>query len=100
MTGTGARLDRFAQSRSVLVLAFGWGLGEATFLFIVPDLLLTLIATRSLRSAIKASVAALAGALIGGAVVAAFAHIQPEPARAFLLHIPVINAHLLERVAG
>lgn len=84
----------------MLLAAFLWGFGEATVFFIVPDVLLTWIATRSLRSAIKASLAALAGAMIGGAAVVAFAHTSPDVARAFLLHIPGINAHLLERVSG
>ena len=59
-----------------------------------------MLATRSLGSAIKATIAALAGALVGGALVVGFAHASPDAARAFLLHIPGINAHLLERVAG
>src|SRR5438270_13950747 len=84
--------DQRVTGGAALALAFIWGLGEATFFFIVPDVLLTLIATRSLRSAIKATIAALAGALIGGVVMVAFAHTWPETARAFLLHIPGINA--------
>jgi membrane protein YqaA with SNARE-associated domain len=95
-----ARSDQPATGRAALIVAFAWGLSEAIFFFIVPDVLLTLIAARSLRSAMKATIAALAGALVGGALVVVFAHASPEAARAFLLHIPGINAHLLERVAG
>src|SRR5436853_5373708 len=95
-----SRPDQLVTGRAALATAFAWGLAEALFFFIVPDVLLTLIATRSLRSAIKATIAALAGALIGGVVMVAFAYTWPETARAFLLHIPGINAHLLERVAG
>jgi hypothetical protein len=82
------------------MVAFAWGVAEAIFFFIVPDVWLTLIATRSLRSAMKATIVALAGALAGGALVVVFAHASPEAAHTFLLHIPGINAHLLERVAG
>ncbi|HKP13806.1 MAG TPA: hypothetical protein VJZ91_16915 [Blastocatellia bacterium] len=95
-----SRADRLATSRAILFVAFLWGLGEALFFFIVPDVLLTWVATRSLRSAVKASLAALAGALIGGAALVAFAHASPDTARAFLPHIPGINARLLERVSG
>jgi membrane protein YqaA with SNARE-associated domain len=95
-----AHLDKPVTGRAALIVAFAWGLSEAIFFFIVPDVWLTLIATRSLRAAMKATIAALAGALVGGALMAAFAHSSPEAAHAFLLHIPGINAHLLERVAG
>ncbi|MEN3332649.1 MAG: hypothetical protein V7641_2014 [Blastocatellia bacterium] len=94
------RSDQLATGRAALTVAFAWGLAEAIFYFIVPDVLLTLIAARSLRSAMKATIAALAGALIGGALVVVFASVSPDAARAFLLHIPGINPHLLERVAG
>ncbi|HJQ22753.1 MAG TPA: hypothetical protein VKA60_02480 [Blastocatellia bacterium] len=96
----GGRFDRLVAGPLVLALACAWGLGEAAFFFIVPDVLLTWIATRSLTAAIKASLAALAGALAGGALMVALAHASPEAMHAFLLHIPGINAHLLERVAG
>lgn len=93
-------LDKLATGGAALIAAFVWGFAEAICFFIVPDVLLTLVAARSLRRAIKASVAALAGALVGGALMVALAHQMPESARAFLLHIPGINPHLLERVAG
>jgi membrane protein YqaA with SNARE-associated domain len=95
-----SRIDRFVKSRMALVLAFIWGFSEAVFFFFVPDVLLTAIAARSMAAAIKASVAALAGALIGGAVMVVIAHTSPETARTLLLHIPGIHANLLERVAG
>ena len=95
-----SRSDQLVIGRAALATAFAWGLAEAICFFIVPDVLLTLIATRSLRSAMKATMAALAGALVGGALVVVFAHASPDAAGAFLLHIPGINAHLLERVAG
>ena len=96
----GGRFERFATGHLLLAIACLWGLGEATVFFIVPDVLLSWVATRSLRAAMKATVAALVGALVGGALMAVFAHAAPETARAFLQHIPGINAHLLERVAG
>jgi membrane protein YqaA with SNARE-associated domain len=92
--------DPFLFNRALFMAAFVWGLGEATLFFIVPDVLLTWAATRSLRSAMQATLVALAGALVGGAAVVAFAHAWPDTARTILLHIPGINAHLLERVSG
>jgi hypothetical protein len=95
-----ARADHLATSRAMMIAAFLWGLAEATFFFIVPDVLLTWIATRSLRSSIQASLVALAGALVGGVAVVTFAAASPDRAHGLLLHIPGINLHLLERVSG
>lgn len=91
-------LDKLATGGAALVAAFAWGFAEAICFFIVPDVLLSLVATRSLRRAIKATIAALAGALVGGALMVAWARGSPEAAHAFLLHIPGISAHLLERI--
>lgn len=92
-------LDDFVVSRAVLMLACAWGLAEATFFFIVPDVLLTLIACRALRPALKATVAALVGALVGGAMMYAFGVHQPGVARDFLDRVPAISPALITRVA-
>ena len=93
-------LDEFLSSRAALILAFVWGLAEATFFFIVPDVLLTLIACRKLRPALNATLAALAGALAGGAFMYAFGLREPDTAHAFLSHVPAITPALLARVTG
>jgi membrane protein YqaA with SNARE-associated domain len=82
------------------VLAFAWGLAEATFFFIVPDVLLTLIACRALRPALKATLAALVGALLGGAIMYAFGLRAPETARIFLDNVPAISPDLITRVTS
>jgi membrane protein YqaA with SNARE-associated domain len=93
-------LDEFLSSRATLTLAFAWGLAEATFFFIVPDVLLTLIACRKLKASLFATIAALAGALVGGALMFAFGLREPDSAHAFLDHIPAISSELITRVAG
>ncbi len=93
-------LDKFALSRAVLVLAFAWGLAEATFFFIVPDVLLTLIACRMLKPALKATTFALIGALVGGALMYAIGRRDPVNARALLDQIPAISPALIMRVAS
>ena len=57
-----------ARPRSLVThgLAFAWGLAEATFFFIVPDVLLTRVALRDFHASVIASLWAVAGALIGG----------------------------------
>jgi membrane protein YqaA with SNARE-associated domain len=79
-------------------MAFIWGLAEATFFFIVPDVFLTLIAVRNWRCALKATTFALAGSLIGGAMTFALGQASPERARSLLDHVPGISSQLMERV--
>src|SRR5436190_22833846 len=95
----GSRLDDFAASRAVLTLALAWGLAEATFFFIVPDVLLTLIACRTIKPALKATVAALIGALAGGTIMYTFGYHKSVGARAFLDQVPAISMALDTRVA-
>lgn len=94
-----SNLDDFASSRAAVILAFAWGLAEATFFFIVPDVLLTLVACRALRPALKATVAALVGALAGGALMYAFGVHKAHTARVFLDHVPAISPALIADVA-
>jgi membrane protein YqaA with SNARE-associated domain len=94
-----ASLDDFASSRAVLALAFAWGLAEATFFFIVPDVLLTLISCRALKPALKATVASLIGALAGGTIMYIFGARDAQAARTFLDNVPAIDPALITRVA-
>lgn len=91
-------LDRFLLGPQAQLVAFVWGLAEATFLFLVPDVFLTLISVRSLRPALKGTALALAGALIGGAMMYAFGHKAPEQARTLLDQVPGISSRLMARV--
>jgi membrane protein YqaA with SNARE-associated domain len=90
--------DRFVHSRIALCTAFVWGLAEATFFFIVPDVLITLLACRSLRPALKASVAALLGALLGGSLMFVCAAQRPDVMQRYLLRVPAIDAELVMQV--
>jgi membrane protein YqaA with SNARE-associated domain len=93
-------VDDFVSSRAALTVAFAWGFSEATFFFIVPDVLLTLIACRALRPALKATVAALAGALAGGALMYVLGARDPSLARVALDYVPAIGPALITRVTG
>src|ERR1051326_549150 len=79
-------------------LAFGWGFAEATFFFLVPDVALMFIALRGFAAGLRASVAALAGALLGGSLMYIWGHEAPAAAEAFLKHVPAIHAALLTTV--
>jgi membrane protein YqaA with SNARE-associated domain len=81
-----------------LLAALAWGFAEATLFFIVPDVLLTLLALWNPRGAIEASIAALAGALIGGCVMYAWGQRSPDQALATLLRVPAIKQGLIDSV--
>jgi len=94
----GSRLDRFLLGPYAQFVAFVWGLGEATVFFLVPDVFLTLIAVRNLRPALKGTVFALSGALIGGAMMYALGHEAPKQMRSLLDNVPGISSRLITRV--
>jgi membrane protein YqaA with SNARE-associated domain len=77
-------------------LAFAWGLAEATFFFVVPDVFTTRLALQDFRRALVSCLAAVAGALIGGALLWCIAdyEVGPRLLRAFL-HLPGINLDLV-----
>ena len=60
-TNSSGPLDRFVHGRAATLCAFAWGFAEATLFFFVPDVLLTLIACRSLRASLKATTASILG---------------------------------------
>ena len=57
------------RPRLVRTLAFGWGLAEATFFFIVPDVLSTRLVLTDRRAGFAACGWSLAGALAGGCLL-------------------------------
>lgn len=72
-------------------IAFVWGLAEATFFFLVPDIFLTRQAIRGLMPALRAALAALGGAVLGGLVMYVLAQADFAALRRFLDFIPAIS---------
>lgn len=91
-------LDRFTQSTAAQVVAFGWGLAEATVFVIVPDVLLTVLGCRSIRSGLRAALSALVGALAGGLITYAAGRSAPEATQDFLVYLPGIQPGLIQTV--
>jgi hypothetical protein len=79
----------------IFLVAFLWGWSEATWFFIVPDVLLTLLALRSLRTALVACVWATIGAIVGGAMTVDYANLHPASSRAILVSIPGISDRMI-----
>ncbi|GAB4538471.1 MAG: hypothetical protein Tsb0019_39390 [Roseibium sp.] len=72
-------------------LAALWGFAEATLFFIVPDVLLTGLALRSVRKALAAAMIAAVSATLGGALVRICAETFPGTTRAVLLLVPGVS---------
>lgn len=87
--------------RAWLWLAFAWGLAEATFFFIVPDVLTSRLVLQRARLGVAACFSSLAGALLGGSLLFWLGHdpsVQMALAQA-MDYLPGINATLV-RQAG
>jgi membrane protein YqaA with SNARE-associated domain len=81
------------------VAAALWGIAEATFFFIVPDILLTAaVLVFGFAMALRFAVAAAAAAALGGLIMMQWGASDPEAARALLLSVPLIGPDLLDRV--
>jgi membrane protein YqaA with SNARE-associated domain len=81
-------------------LAFAWGFAEATLFFVVPDVLITLLALRGFRRGLVASGHVLAGALVGGALMWAWGANDLPAARAAIDLLPAIGPALMDRIAA
>jgi membrane protein YqaA with SNARE-associated domain len=81
-----------------IIAAAVWASGEATFFFIVPDVLLTLAALRhGLRAGLKLAVAAALCASLAGLGMSLWGAHDIGPARHAMLKIPAIGPDLLTR---
>ncbi|WP_120496830.1 VTT domain-containing protein [Kiloniella sp. EL199] len=84
---------------SLYYVAFLWGISEATFFFIVPDLFLSLICIRyNAYQAICFSLLTLAGALVGGVLLYYLGRAYPEIIYNLLERLPAINTDMMQEV--
>src|SRR5689334_5275905 len=81
----------FISQSGVLWLGFFWGFAEATLFFIVPDVLLTLIALYSFRRSARLIACILLGALAGGSVMFYFGEKDRPQAQALVLQVPFVS---------
>jgi membrane protein YqaA with SNARE-associated domain len=81
-----------------LAAAFLWGLAESTFFFIIPDVFLSFVAMLDWRSTWRHIVAALAGALLGGALLFHWSQTDPKAAHATVARVPFITPGMFAKV--
>jgi len=89
-----------ATARRWRLVAFAWGLAEATLFFVVPDVWITRVALRSRREALRCVALAAAGAVVGGAVVYLWASRDPAAVRAAFDALPAIAPSLIDQAGA
>jgi membrane protein YqaA with SNARE-associated domain len=87
-----------ARTDRACLLAAAWGVAEATFFFIVPDVLLSWLAIQNYRRAMVSCAWATAGALIGGLIIWWVGAANPDLVRAIFEGIPAINEQMIGNV--
>jgi len=87
----------FVSRRWILWVGFFWGLAEATLFFIVPDVLLTLVALFSFRRSARVLACILLGALCGGTIMFYLGASHPAQAKATVLRVPFVSAAMFEK---
>lgn len=79
-------------------LCAAWGLLEATVFFVVPDVPLSFAALASWRRALRLMVWTLAGAVLGGLVMFAWATADAASARRVVEGVPAVSDELVASV--
>lgn len=81
-----------------MIFAFCWGFAEATLFFILPDVLLTIIALKNGKYAIGACLIALVGAIFGGTLMYLWGLLDPQTALSIVEKVPAINPEMIKEV--
>lgn len=81
-----------------MILAFLWSLAEATFFFIIPDVIITFIALHSFKAGLQASLIAVLGALIGGSYMYFLASKNYTSAYRIVERVPAISKKMIREV--
>jgi 1-acyl-sn-glycerol-3-phosphate acyltransferase len=96
-----AAYDRWAglaSSRAGLLLMFGWAVCEAIFWPIIPDFLLVPMQIVNKRRPYLLTIAAIAGAALGGTVLYLVAFVVPGAMLTFVSHLPLVSGQQMLEV--
>jgi membrane protein YqaA with SNARE-associated domain len=87
----------FILQPGVLWAGFAWGFAEATLFFIVPDVLLTLIALFSFSRSARTLACILLGALTGGTIMFYLGAKDPSQARRVVSRVPFVSQAMFDK---
>ncbi len=94
------KLLEFFKSRLGNWVAFVWGVCEATFFFIVPDVFFCLTALLVPGRGILHGFISILGSLVGGVILYQLAFLFPVRLHEFLVHVPGISQKMVAFVQG
>ena len=77
---------------------FVWGFAEATIFFVVPDILLSWLALRSVKRALTASVWVMTGALLGGTCIWILGRLDAGSGATAFAALPAISEAMITNV--
>lgn len=103
LNSTGRGLSRSAWQQSFpgrpgVLAAFIWGLAEATFFFVIPGVFLSFVAILDWRRTSRHILAAIAGALLGGALLFHWASADSAAVRAAVAGVPFVRENMCAKV--
>jgi hypothetical protein len=81
-----------------MLIAFLWGLAEASFFFVIPDVFLSFVAIFAWRRTWPHILAAISGAFVGGALLFQWAQVNPVQAHAAVARVPFVRESMFARV--
>lgn len=91
------RIRNLLERPWVLAVGCLWGFAEATLFFVVPDVLLTIVALYSPRRSVKLMAFILLGALAGGSLMFFLGARDPRQAQALVLRVPFVSSAMFEK---
>ncbi len=80
-----------------LAVGFLWGAAEGSFFFIIPDLIITLVALFSFKRSLLQIAAVLAGSLLAGASMYAWGQASPDAAKDAVKRVPFVRGSMFEK---
>lgn len=93
------RLKSHTTSKAPGIIAFAWGLLEATFFFIVPDIYLGFVGLFRWQAALLAVGATVLGAVVGGLIMYSLAGSLGDQVNDWLQQIPLITPSMIVEVS-
>jgi len=84
----------------MMIASFIWGFSEATFFFIIPDVLLSYYALKNdnLKNIFLINIICITGAAIGGTVIFIMSTVNHANVVDFMLSVPAIHTYMLDHV--
>ena len=84
----------------MMIIIFIWGLSEATWFFIIPDVILSMYAlkTKKLKFVLYANLVAVTGAMLGGIIIFIWSSFNSEYVETIMLGIPAVHEYMIEHV--